>query len=116
MPADQVLGDGAAGILGSDNLVNLVAVEKRSSRAVAALQVVREACSRCVACLAEGTLNRGATVGARVQVHLQVVGVVKRPVTVGAVVMVVRLVLATELVVGVKIGTKATVEVERVVA
>lgn len=68
VPADELLGDEAAGILGPHRLVDPVAVQGRGARAAAALEVVREARSRRVAALAEGARYGLAAVGARVEV------------------------------------------------
>lgn len=72
-PPDEFLGDEPAGILGADETVDLVPVEIRSSRAAAILKVVGHAGGSRVAVATERTDDVFATVGARVEVLLDVV-------------------------------------------
>lgn len=75
LPADELLGDEPTGILGPDELVDGVAVQRGGVSATAALQVVCHTRGGGVAVGAEGTLDFLATVGSGVEVLCDVISI-----------------------------------------
>lgn len=112
VPFYEVFRDYAAGVPGPHKPVDLVAVEMRGVRTGTVLQMMSHPRGCGEALLAEGAWNCLAEVGLRLQMHANVVEILKRSAALRTVVMFLNLVLGAGFLVGPHLVALGTLPVE----